>query len=109
MNFDVMVTLVTIGARTSNFVYYYNLIIYVLVDFWGFLNKQLIFYEFFAKDLPIYAYVCAYGGERVQSLKTKSEHHTQYMMFCFSEQKWQADNGLLLLHIVKCLASQEIC
>ena len=44
MNFDAMVTLVTLGAQTSNFIYYYFLILYILVYLSGVLNEQLIFF-----------------------------------------------------------------
>ena len=59
-----MVTLVTFGVRTSNFVLLDPSIDYVLMYFLGFFNQRLIFFDFFCNDLLICA--CVNGGEMVK-------------------------------------------
>ena len=44
-----MVTLVTVGARTSNFVYYKNFNYLHFSILFGILKERLIFYELFCK------------------------------------------------------------
>ena len=71
-----MVTLVTIGAWTSNHILIEFLILYILVYFSGFLNERLIVYDFFVQ--LSFCFLVVYTILVVITINHCQQHHRLY-------------------------------